>query len=311
MQHAFNKHQQGFTLLELLVVITLLAVLSVGALVAYEGVGDSASATAQANNTVSTDRAIRNFRAITGGYPTQWDVLSVQADGSALAALADDTKTAFGDVLVDGTNTAQAAIFASLEDAGIKDLQFVVSQGTVQPNLMHNEGANPTVPAAATLATATGGAVEDDLDQAVHLSFVPAGTGCTAGGKSIATAYGVAGFIQPTLVQASANLNKINDSLSSGLCHLVVALGFGHDAAHSTFDSSVAIASAPTFTSKNINPANNYARYLGLFHVGTATSGTDVGAVATDIKAVARLIAVVGADGKAIDEALAAATAAQ
>ena len=59
MQHAFKKHQQGFTLLELLVVITLLAVLSVGALVAYEGVGDNAQATAAASNTASVDKVMR------------------------------------------------------------------------------------------------------------------------------------------------------------------------------------------------------------------------------------------------------------
>src|SRR3546814_6601757 len=40
-------------------------------------------------------------------------------------------------------------------------------------------------------------------------------------------------------------------------------------AAHTTFNSSVAISSAPTFTSKDINPANNYARYIALFHLGT------------------------------------------
>lgn len=70
-----NK-QGGFTLLELLVVITLLALLSVGALVAYDGVGDNASATAAANNMTTTDRTIRQYVAVTGNFPNQWDVLS-------------------------------------------------------------------------------------------------------------------------------------------------------------------------------------------------------------------------------------------
>ncbi len=45
-----QNNQKGFTLLELLVVITLLATLSVGALVAYEGIGENASNVAAANN---------------------------------------------------------------------------------------------------------------------------------------------------------------------------------------------------------------------------------------------------------------------
>ena len=43
--------QKGFTLLELLVVITLLAILSVGALVAYDGLTEKAQASATSNNT--------------------------------------------------------------------------------------------------------------------------------------------------------------------------------------------------------------------------------------------------------------------
>jgi len=69
----FQNKQQGFTLLELLVVITLLAVLAVGALVAYDDVGDKAEASAAANSAVGTDTALRQFKAVTNVYPNQWD----------------------------------------------------------------------------------------------------------------------------------------------------------------------------------------------------------------------------------------------
>ncbi|MDO9283105.1 MAG: type II secretion system protein, partial [Methylotenera sp.] len=88
-QMMLQSKQKGFTLLELLVVITLLAVLSVGALVAYEGVGETAEATAAANNTVTSDRAIRNYRAVTGAYPEQWDNLSEEDTGEAFDGLTE------------------------------------------------------------------------------------------------------------------------------------------------------------------------------------------------------------------------------
>ena len=65
-----QRVQQGFTLLELLVVITLLALLATAGLVAYEGIGESAADTAAANNIKSADSAIRTFRAVENVYPS-------------------------------------------------------------------------------------------------------------------------------------------------------------------------------------------------------------------------------------------------
>src|SRR5690606_23363893 len=74
--------QKGFTLLELLVVITLLALLSVGALVAYDGIDENASSATEANNMQVADRTIRQYIAVTGNYPNQWDVLSDASDAT-------------------------------------------------------------------------------------------------------------------------------------------------------------------------------------------------------------------------------------
>ena len=297
-QMMLQSKQKGFTLLELLVVITLLAVLSVGALVAYEGVGESAEATAAANNTVTADRAIRNYRAITGLYPNQWDSLSVVDTGASLpdALLAEDTLAAFGNFAF-GAASISGALAEAMEDVGLEEFQTITSASGltagVVPNLQHNEGAN-----------AGSEELEIDSGDIANISIVPAGTGCTAGGQTIATSYvGAASTI---------NLNQVNDSLETAVCHLVLAVGFGHDAAHSTFDSTVAIAAAPTFTSKAINPSVNYARYIALFHMGSdgADVGTDVGNTTGELRATPRLIGVVAPDGTILDNALAAAKAA-
>jgi prepilin-type N-terminal cleavage/methylation domain-containing protein len=310
-----QSKQKGFTLLELLVVITLLAVLSVGALVAYEGVGESAEATAAANNTVTSDRAIRNYRAVTGSYPEQWDNLSEEDTGLAFDGLdetaavavenagddllmAREMRDAFGNFNL-AASTISGAITDALEDVGLEEFQTLSSVSSVAatgvvPNLQHNEGANPN-------------SDELAIDNIRHISIVPAGTGCTAGGASIATNY--TGTVINRL-DASRYLNTINDSLETDLCHLVLAVGFGHDAASSTFDSSVAIAAAPTFSSKKINPSKNYARYVALFHVGTDTGGVADDIETNEIRATPRLIGVVAPDGTILDNALANAKAA-
>jgi len=308
-----QSKQQGFTLLELLVVITLLAVLSVGALVAYEGVGDNAQATAAANNTVTADGAIRNYRAVTGKYPDQWDNLSAPATGNtfdglteaqAVAAetagtplvVARATRDTFGDFNI-GASTLSAAFAVPFEEVGIGAVQQVAGQTAgVAPNLLHNEGANGTV-----------NALESDIDALTHVAVVPnyGSTGaCQAGGQTIATAYN-----GTVLTADNGFLNKINDHLEGGICHLVVALGFGHDAAHSTLNSSVAMSAAPTYSSNKINPANSYGRYIGLFWLGSDANAND-NVEAGEINPTARLIAVVTPEGKTLDESLAAATAA-
>lgn len=294
MQQLPNK-QQGFTLLELLVVITLLAVLSVGALVAYEGVGENAQATAQANNTVTTDKAIRNYRAVTGGYPNQWDNLSLET-GGPVETLAEATQQFFGELNLGAISATSegAAIFAALEGVGVEEVQqYATPTGGVAPNLQHNEGANPNADEG-----------EFENGDVTFVSIVPSHNGtaaCTVGGQSLGVKYD-----NTTPITNNNILNKINDALEADECHLVLALGFGHDAANSTFNSSVAIGSAPTFTSRDINPSTNYARYVALFHLGSAAGPAITDA---DIRANARLLAVVAPDGTAIDEALAAATA--
>lgn len=307
---SFQAKQSGFTLLELLVVITLLAILSVGALVAYEGVGDNAQATAAANNIAGTDRAIRNYRAVTQLYPDQWDSL-VTTTGSAPAFLAPTTTAAFANLTL--PLSVSAGDFRDLLDTytqnvGLGALQVrtvVPATLNVEPNLQHNEGAAGADAAELDFDAVTNFAIMASYNEG-DAALSIAASACQINGVAMPTAQ-----LDGTAIGAGAGnrLNAINDSLVASECQFVLALGFGHDAAHSTSNSSVAIATPPTFVGKNINAARNYGRYVALFHAGFdgANAGTvDNNVSAAELLKTPRLIAVVDTEGKAIDQAIAA-----
>lgn len=286
-----KSKQQGFTLLELLVVITLLAVLAVGALVAYEDVGDNAEAAAAANANVTLDSAIRTYRAVEKAYPNQWDSLVTLA-GSAIPTLPSASSAVFGSIPLSVSNATSVA--TALNNVGIDELQFLndgTTPATIPPNRQHNEGANVNATEIETF---------EEPDEFTFVSIVPSGGNgaCTFGGQPLTTAFNGVALTNNSLQ------NSFNDSLEGDECHLVLALGFGGDAAASTTSSKVAISQAPTYTKTTVvNPATNYARYIGLFHVAETNQAGN----AATILDKARLIAVITPDGKVIDDAIAAA----
>ncbi len=312
-----NK-QGGFTLLELLVVITLLAVLSVGALVAYEGIGENASNVAAANNIKTADSSIRAYRAIENVYPNQWDNLANlggELAGGAFEVLADKTKSFLGQAEFDTTDTAVAAAMTSLAKVGITELQTLTSAATIDLALVSpNEAFNESAPGVSVPADEVEWELDDgvldltDTPATFFMSVVPSSneTACTFAGSDL-TATLAGGNVANSKV-----LNRINDNLDDDGCHLVVALGFGKDVPGTTLGSRVAISTAPTYTNGNVvNPSIHYARYIALFHLGSADEdgATADEVTADDILAKPRLIAVVDTEGRNIDQAIAGAYA--
>ncbi|PPC81110.1 MAG: hypothetical protein CTY38_09695 [Methylotenera sp.] len=321
--------QQGFTLLELLVVITLLAVLSVGALVAYEGIGENASNVSAANNIKTADSAIRAFRAVENRYPNQWDNLANlggETVGGAYDTLADATRAFFGQaVALDTTNTTVQAALASMARVGVSEFQTLRTTSVRPVGVPPNEFFNESAPGVAVPADE----IEVELDAnnnfdqvefagaaapAISLSIVPSGGAagtCTFATVNLANNF--LGNTEPTVagLGASTKLNRINDALDSDVCHLVVAVGFGKDVPGTTLGSRVAISTAPTYTNGTvINPANNYARYIALFHLGSDNEDAPDNTVAADeLFDRARLLAVVDTEGRNIDTAIAGAFA--
>lgn len=312
-----QSKQKGFTLLELLVVITLLAVLSVGALVAYEGLGENASNVAAANNIKAADSSIRAYRAIENVYPNQWDNLA-NLDGAALSTsqegalgmLAAPTRDFFGQWQVTATDPTWVAVAAAMDSVGINELQTLQTTSTFAPgnipNLAWNESnpATTAAPADELEWDATGAAEYDEATAATfNLSIVPSSgeaSTCTAGSTLRTNLNGV-----DLPAGDNSRLNLINDNLADDGCDLVLALGFGKDVPGTTLGSRVAISTAPTYTNGNVvNPSIHYARYVALFHAATDEDG-DGAIAAGEVFAKPRLIAVVDTEGRVIDQAIA------
>jgi prepilin-type N-terminal cleavage/methylation domain-containing protein len=320
--HKLQAKEGGFTLLELLVVITLLATLATAALVAYEGIGENATATAAAQNLMIAESSIRNYRAIEDSYPNQYDNLANvdgTGTGGANALLADQTKAFFGQWVTDAADPVLAAVAGSLEEVGIDELQTLpgtaVMTGAV-PNLALNESAGFGASelslwndASDSFATAFNGTTIATGTN-VALSIVPSdtGDGTTSGGCTAGTGINLnVDFAGTTKLDNSA-LNLINDALDNDACTLVLALGVGKDVPGTTIDSRVAIAQVPTVATANVNPALNYARAIALFQVaedGSDGSTPDGDISAAEVFTKARLIGVVDPEGNAIDTLLA------
>lgn len=324
--------QGGFTLLELLVVITLLATLSTAALVAYEGIGENAQDTANANNILAAESSIRNYRAVENAYPNQWDNLA-NLDGTIPGTtgteplLADATQAFLGQWVTTPASplaggTVLEAVGQALAAVGIDELQTLDSTTAYAnpiPNLSWNESA-PGLAAGSPNASelefnVVDGVLQDilwdetsQLGNPVALSIVPSGgnnagtaSTCTADGATISTAYD-----GTTTFDHNENLNLINDALSDDTCSLVIAVGFGKDVPGTTIDSRVAIGQAPTAGTENVNPATNYARYIALFQVAEDTDDSAT-IDADEVFQRARLIGVVDPEGRTLDAAIAGA----
>ena len=99
------KKQGGFTLLELLVVVGLMAAVAVVAVSTYDDADASASISTDLSNIQSIDQGIRNFAGKNNGnFPEQLDSLLTDA-GNAYVYLAPDTKAALQKL--DTTTTIQ------------------------------------------------------------------------------------------------------------------------------------------------------------------------------------------------------------
>jgi prepilin-type N-terminal cleavage/methylation domain-containing protein len=306
--------QKGFTLLELLVVITLLAILAVGGLVAYDGVGENAEAAAASYNAGTLDRAVRQYRAVTNRYPDQWDNLAAPlvagvAVGSANAAASNSedndqflplqTRRLFGSYNLATSPLSEAVLNVVENQWGMEEIQHNPSEFNpadgVAPGKFHNEGT--LAGAVETEWADVGGGLFDNISVLVTSNGSAL---CQVGGQAISPFYPVDdGDVDAlTILERSNVQNAMNDAMGANRCHFTIALGFGGDAASSTSRASVSIPAAPTYSSPNVNVSQHYGRYIGLFHMGRTSSG---GGNVTELFPRPKLIGFVDTEGNPVD----------
>ncbi len=294
-----HAKQSGFSLLELIVVIAIIGLLSLGALVVYDGLTDKAQTTVSTANAAGLDTALREYRATSLTYPDNWDNLAAAAANTPVGSLASITKTKFASADISGS--AAASIKAALTNAGISNL-LQRANGTTSASIEPNDYLN--------VANANGGTVTT-VSATQYVSILP-----TYGN---AAACSVGGTVLPTVTLDAATAigvsdgnrqNVINADLGATTCNLVLALGFGREAARATNGKSINISTAPLYVSGLINPSKNYARYIALFHVGQdgyTRTGATAGATPNDIEdgeifTKAKLLTVLDPEGKTIEE---------
>lgn len=97
----YKNKQTGFTIVELLIVIVVIAILAAIVIVAYNGVQTKARATQYQTDTLAIVKKFEAYNAVTGGYP-------LTAAGTDLATVtAQTTAGANLTTLVNGTNDSR------------------------------------------------------------------------------------------------------------------------------------------------------------------------------------------------------------
>lgn len=286
--------QKGFTLLELLVVIALLATIATGALIAYENVGDNAQAAAGANSAATIDRAIRTFKAVEGVYPNQWDNLALDvANGTSGVPFLPEASLGFLGAWDTTGITSTLQIATALSNAGINEVQNVTSNDDLPAGLAPNRAFNES-----TYDNAREVEMIDDDDgdfgEVPHVFAVVPNKSCNEfDGYPLDT-------FNDAVFEDNELQNRYADLLEDEECHAVVALGFGGDAAASTALSNVAIAQSPTYARQGVvDPNTEYSRFIGLFLVGLG--GDEDTPEQFEYLDSARLLAVIATDGENID----------
>ncbi len=301
MQKQQTVLKRGFTLLELLVVVAILAIIAGGLIGAYDGLETKSSQGVAAYTIGALNSAVRNFHATNNSrYPTDFDSLLFSSTGDGTDAvglniLPTDLKGKLG------LHTLTSAGVTSLASVGIDSLHYVSSATTPATNynnaLVSAGGTQSEIPSRVfDLPRTTSGSLRGS---GVHVSL--------AAGTVVAA---VEGLGMPDMNGSTpADSTRLRDicGLDQSLAHLVVAFGIGnnctmvkpHDTSELTDTRAARLAEAPYY--KNVLQGE-YNRYVALFHLGTSTDSSIANVV---YLSKARLIGVLDTKGDWYEEELA------
>lgn len=288
------KNSRGFTLLELLVVVAILAIVAGGMLVAYDGLEAKAAKGVATFDIAGVDKGIRAFKVVSGAFPDKLDGLLT--NNAAGAGTGDNPAMTAGGWYA-GLHPSLQGADNDLATADGK-LSFIPLTAPMVTAL-NNAGVTKLRMIDSTLTNAVGTIPNRDFDNPPR-------------GKGIETIL-AAGTVVPIVetrnfgnADIAGGSNRLKDitGLDPDTAHLIVALGVGNN---STIVSDDIGANAANFSEAPFYAdvkRNQYGRYLALFHLGSdgADALSVVGDSAGELFTTAKFVGVIDAKGDWYDE---------
>ena len=263
LTHNTAKKTQGFTLLELVIVIAILAVIGGAALVSYDGLDKKAAKSQATFNMAAIDKGVRLFKVVTGDYPQQLDLLTL-------------SDTTVGDVTGNAAVTATAGGFFSRLTRELEgsDGNKATSDGDL--HFFKATAAIADAFAEAGIETVRGiAAADDDADISLANRAFDDPTSGVGADVNIAADLVLPIVKAKNLGAADSSLLQNITGLDSAQTHIVVALGLGNNSTIVSDNVSVNSASFSEAPFYSDVASTEYGRFLLLFHVATDTSGND------------------------------------
>ena len=266
-----SGRQAGFTLLELLVIIAILAIVAGALLVAYDDVDDTAAEGVSAMTLASLDQAVRSYTAVERVAPNRLDSLLSAAVPTGGAPV-DNSDSKLLEILPPKIQAKTLAItglaaweFAALEAAGITELRYVDPLANDLTTPAHGDTVTLTIPDADGSSAVVGPLAEIDIP---HRSFETP----RPGGKNRGRGYsGLLGVGSP-VVRWNGDRSDgggwyDNIKLKAAPLDVLILLGLGNDATIvGATGGRLQLTSAPIF---NKGQKGEYSCYILAYNVGS------------------------------------------
>lgn len=283
-----RRAAHGFTLLELLVVVTILAVVGAGLLAAYDRLDLRAAKGVSAHTISATDAVIRSHISYNRELPNDLDALvavtppsgaGVDANGDPIEVTVNDAtgaqkvailpvpNIAGGKTLVHTLTAGQAT---ALRNAGLTHLRYVDIAGNDPNDPLPGSGGTVTlsVTNAAGGTAVVGPLLSIDIPGRVHESPRPGNNRNRGRGFRAAFDAGAPVLVwNPNVSGGSGSTGGYdNRKIKAGPEDVIVVVGLGNDSSVVGPLGEVQMVAAPNFGGNQ--RSYEYARYLLLLNVG-------------------------------------------